>query len=64
MSIEFYNILYLLQNGKGNGKNALDSCPTEFLSNVSQFYDIFDKNFLWIYPFIWCVIIVRKMFFV
>lgn len=40
------------------------TCPVDSIQALIDFFDLFNAEFLWLYPFSWSVVIVRKIFFV
>lgn len=40
------------------------SCPIETINGLLDIYDSINDELLWLYPFAWAVIVVRKVFFV
>lgn len=59
------DILYFLQGNSGGGgnPNLIDTtCPTEVLQALTLFFDSYNDELLWLYPFAWAVILVRKIF--
>lgn len=57
-------LFFLMGNGNGNGNGVNLACPDELIDGLVIFYDSFNNQLLWIYPFAWAVVIVRKIFFV
>ena len=40
-----------------------ETCPTGTINNVVLIMDLVYQKLLWIYPFAWAVVIVRKIFY-
>lgn len=41
-----------------------NTCPVEVINGLLGIYDLINDELLWLYPFAWAVIVVRKIFFV
>lgn len=67
LHIDFGSIYHLLQVGcsraEGRQIDELVQQIIEILPQAREFLSSYDNELMWLYPFAWSVIIVRKIFY-
>ena len=62
---DIYHLIYTAPCTRADGRqiDRLVQELIEMLPQVTEFLKSYDRELMWVYPFAWIVIIVRKLFY-